>query len=277
MISKSLPDLVRVLENEADSALSWLERNEMIANPNKFHALFVKKDQTNTSGINLNFQGHSIKSEETVKLLGVTLDYKLNFDPHISNLCKKAAAQLNVLKRLKSFIGFAEKEVLVQSFVYSNFNYCPLVWYFSSPESLQKIERIQERALRFLYNDHKSSYDDLPTRSKKCTMQVARQRTLCIEIFKTIRNLNPPSMHSIFSSRILKHPSRNPKNLKHFRPNQVTFGSKSLKAIGPQIWNCLPNELKSADNLNSFKCMITRWDGPSCKCNVCKYNDIDIL
>ena len=71
--SKSLPDLVRILENEADSALSWLERNEMIANPNKFHALFVKKDQTNTSGINLNFQGHSIKSEETVKFLGVTL------------------------------------------------------------------------------------------------------------------------------------------------------------------------------------------------------------
>ena len=39
--SKSLPDLVNVLENEADSALSWLEQNEMIANLNKFHALFV--------------------------------------------------------------------------------------------------------------------------------------------------------------------------------------------------------------------------------------------
>ena len=116
------------------------------------------------------------------------------------------------------------------------------------------------------------------------------QRTHKIEIFKTIRNLNPPFMHSIFSSRTLKYPSRDPKNLNHFRPNQVTLGSKSLKAIGPQIWNCLPNkatgpqiwnclpnELKSADNLNSFKRMITRWDGPSCKCNVCKYNDIDIL
>ena len=254
--SKSLPDLVKVLENEADSTLSWLEQNEMIANPNKFHALFVKKDQTNTCGINLDFQGHSIKSEETVKLLGVTLDYKLNFDPHISNLCKKAAAQLNVLKRLKSFIGFAEKEVLVQSFVYSNFNYCPLVWYFSSSKSLQKIERIQERALRFLYNDHKSSYNDLLIRSKKCPMQVARQRTLCIEIFKTIKNLNPSFMQSIFISRTSKHPSRNPNNLNHFRPNQVTFGSKSLKAIGPQIWDYLPNEIKSADNLNSFKRLI---------------------
>ena len=118
--SKSLPDLVRVSENEADSALSWLEQNEMIANPRKFHALFVKKDQINTCCISLDFQGHSIKSKETFKLLGVTLDYKLNFDPYLSNLCKKATAQLNVLKRLKSFIGFAEKEAFVQSFVYPN-------------------------------------------------------------------------------------------------------------------------------------------------------------
>ena len=110
--------------------------------------------------------------------------------------------------------------------------------------------------------------------TSKSRMQVARQRTLCIEIFKTINNLNPPFMQSIFSSRTSKHPSRNPNNLNHFRPNQVTFGSKSLKAMGPQIWNCLPNELKSADNLNKFKSMIKQWDGPSCKCNVCKYNDI---
>ena len=138
--SKSLPDLANVLENEADNTLSWLEQKEMIANPNKFHALFVKKDQTNTCGINLDFQGHSIKSEETVKLLRVTLDYKLNFDPQIVIPRKKAAAQLNVLKQPKSFI---------KVFVYSNFNHCPLVWYFSFSKSLQIIERTKESALRF--------------------------------------------------------------------------------------------------------------------------------
>ena len=112
---------------------------------------------------------------------------------------------------------------------------------------------------------------------KKCTMQSARQRTLYFEIFTTIKNLNPRLMHSIFSSRTLKNPPQNPSNFNHFRPNQVNFGSKSLNAMGSQIWNCLPNEMKSADNLNSFKCMIKRWDGPSCKCNVCKYNGTDTL
>ena len=198
------------------------------------------------------------------------MDYKLDFDPHISNLCKKAATQLNVLKRLKSFIGFKEKKILVQSFVYSNFDYCPLVWYFSSSKSLQKMEKLQERALRFLYNDHTSSYNDLLSKSGKCTMLLSRQRTLCIEIFKTVKQLNPPFMQNIFKLRTSCYSLRNPNELAHVRPNQTTFGSNSLMAIGPQIWNGLPNELKSADNLKNFKNLIKNWNGPSCKCSACQ-------
>ena len=76
----------------------------MIANPEKFHALLIRKDQSDTSGVNISIQGKSIKSEDNVKLLRIKLDNKLNFDSHISDLCHNAATQLNVLKRLKSFI-----------------------------------------------------------------------------------------------------------------------------------------------------------------------------
>ena len=54
---------------------------------------------------------------------------------------------------------------LVQSFIFSNFEYCPLVWHFSSSKSLQNIEKLQERALRFLCNDHTSSHNDLLVKS----------------------------------------------------------------------------------------------------------------
>ena len=86
---------------------------------------FDQKDQSDTSGVDISIQGKSIKLEDNVKLLVIKLDNKLNFDSHISDLCHKAATQLNVLKRLKSFIGFEERKLLIQSFVYSNFNYCP--------------------------------------------------------------------------------------------------------------------------------------------------------
>ena len=232
-----------MLEKEACVALTWLDRNEMIANPEKFHALLVKKDRSDTTGQSISFQGKTIKSEASVKLLGVNLDHKLNFDLHISDLCKKAATQLNVLKRLKSFLGFAEKKVLVQSFVFSNFNYCPLVWFFSSARSMDKIEKIQERALRFLYDDHSSSYEELLGKSEKCTMHVNRLRYLCIVIFKTANQLSPDFMQHIFETRISSRPSRRPNDLQHYRPKQTKFGSISLRSLGPQIWNSLPEEI----------------------------------
>ena len=58
-------------------------------------------------------------------------------------------------------------------------------------------------------------------------------------------------------------------DLKHIRPNQVTFGSNSLESVGPQIWNCLPNKMKSAENLKNFKLTIKQWNGPECKCSAC--------
>ena len=89
--AKTLSNLIEVLEEEAGVALTWLKQNQMIANPEKFHALLIKKNQTNTSGENFNIQGKTFKSEQTVKLLGIHLDYKLNFKQHISELCRKAA------------------------------------------------------------------------------------------------------------------------------------------------------------------------------------------
>ena len=233
--SKTLSDLTGVLEEEARIALTWLKQNQMICNPEKFHAPLIKKDQTNTCGEDVNIQGKMIKSEETVKLLGIQLDYKLNFEQYISELCRKAASQLNVLKRLKQFIGFNDRKILAQSFVYSNFNYCPLVWSFSSAKSLQKIEKIQERALRFLYTDHLSSYGELLEKSERCTIHVSRLRVLCIEIFKTLMHLSPSFMSDIFKMKSSRYSSRNPYNLQHHRPNQVSFGSNSLRSLGPQI------------------------------------------
>ena len=62
-----------------------------------------------------------------------------------------------------------------------------------------------------------------------------------------------PFMQKIFKLRTSCYSLRNPNDLAHIRPNQITLGSHSLISIGPQICNTLPNELKSAENLTSFK------------------------
>ena len=102
-----------------------------------------------------------IKSVSSVELLGIKIDGELNFSLHISKICKSAANQLNSLIRLKQFLSFHAKEVLINSYIILNFNYCHLLWMFSSAQSVNKIENLQKRALRFWYDVFEASYEDL--------------------------------------------------------------------------------------------------------------------
>ena len=56
-ISKIMPDFVDTLVKETGVALSWLKQNEMIANPEKFHAMLLRKNHTSTSGEKINIDG----------------------------------------------------------------------------------------------------------------------------------------------------------------------------------------------------------------------------
>ena len=86
-------------------------------------------------------------------------------------------------------------------------------------------------------------------------MNVKRLRALCIEIFKTLNNLNPSFMKEIFSLRQTNRPvwEKYKLNLDIPSYNQVTFGRKALIFFGPKTWNSPPYHIKSAENLASFK------------------------
>ena len=71
----------------------------------------------------------------------------------------------------------------------SNFNYCPLVWLFCGEVNTKKVENIQERALRFIYEDYSASYDELLSKSKLHSLKVRRMRSLAIEVYKVIDKL----------------------------------------------------------------------------------------
>ncbi len=68
-----------------------------------------------------------IERESQIKLLGTTIDDKHKFDKHIDILCKNAARQINVLYRFSGIFDIKEKELIHNTFILANFNYCPFV------------------------------------------------------------------------------------------------------------------------------------------------------
>ena len=127
-----------------------------MVNPGKFRAIIIDKKKECNNNETLKIGDKTIKASSSVNLLGVRIDNQLNFNLYISNICRSAANQLNALIRLKRFLDFEEKKTLINSYFYSNFNHCPLVWMFSSAKSLNKVESLQKRALRFSYDNYDS-------------------------------------------------------------------------------------------------------------------------
>ena len=94
--------------------------------------------KTNSRGLKFNLDGNEISCEDEVTLLGVTIDYQLKFDTHISNICKKASRQLNILKRIGKYLSKLGRLTIYYSFIMSNFNYCPVVWHFCGENNTKK-------------------------------------------------------------------------------------------------------------------------------------------
>ena len=108
--------------------------------------------------INLTINGAEIKGQNSVTLLRFEIDNELNFNNHISNICKMAWNKMNYVSGIHSFLGQNEYKALVNTFVYSNFNYWSFVWYFSIKKSTNEIEKMQERSLKLFYYNATDTY-----------------------------------------------------------------------------------------------------------------------
>ena len=78
----------------------------------------LSKSELNMNGVELTMESSFIEIEN-----------KLNFEKHISNICKKASNRLNAICRLQTFMGHKEKRAMISTFAHSNFNYDRLIWY----------------------------------------------------------------------------------------------------------------------------------------------------
>ncbi len=133
--------------------------NCLSVNRGKLQCMFICNDSTNT--INVNIDNTVLCPSSNIKILVVTIDECLTFNKHINIICSNAARQLNAIKRLQCNLDKESKLAICRSYILSYFNYCPLVWHFCGIQNSRNMEKIQERAFRFVYENYESTYDIL--------------------------------------------------------------------------------------------------------------------
>ena len=142
-----------------------------------------------------------LKNTKQKKVLCVTLDNKLNFATHLSNITKNANKKFTALTRVQKYMTTDQKKLLFFSFIKSQFTYCPLKWMVRTKRSLHRINNIHELCLRLTQKNYISEFERLlENANEKSDHQKCIEFPL-IEVHKYLNGLSPDIMNTIFKLR----------------------------------------------------------------------------
>ena len=220
-----LQNVLHELEDNALTAILWFENNYMKLNQSKCHFL----TSGSTEHLWVKVGNEMIWESQFEKLLGITVDKNLSFSLHLKELCKKVSQKVSALARIVNILPFQKRHILMKTFIESQFSYCPLVWMFCSRSLNNKINHIHERALRLVYQDYKSSFEDLLKKDNSLTFHHRNIHHVAVEMFKFKHNLSPPFMKEIFTDQVNEKGTRSGDTFN--RPNVDSVGDRSLQSF----------------------------------------------
>ena len=176
----------------------------------------------------------------------------------------------DALCRISSFMSLEKRRTLMKAFIESQFNYCPLIWMFHSRTLNNKISRIHERALRTVYSDYNSSFNELLDKDGSFTIHQKKVQSLAIEIYKYLHGLSPAILNEVFKvNQTIPYDLRMRNELYARNPKTVRYGTETISFLSPKIWSLMPQNIKDSGSLPCFKKNIRKWK-PNCPCRLCK-------
>ena len=132
------------LQEATEKFFQWFSANYLVANADKCYLLTSSK-----TVIDINILDVTVSNEKRIKLLGINLEGKLNFDIHLDKLIKMVSKKCHPVASVSNYMDSKERRVLKKACLMnafkSQFSYCSLVWVFHSSTLNNKINRLFEQ------------------------------------------------------------------------------------------------------------------------------------
>ena len=126
-----------------------------------------------------------------------TLNLKDIFWSYVRKLEKK----LSVLGRVCHILNLERRRSLMKAFIESQFEYCPLVCIVCGRQENNRINHLHERALRIVYNDYKSAFENLLELDNWVSVHHRNIRLLSIDLYKVKHDLSYQVISELFNLR----------------------------------------------------------------------------
>ena len=260
------PDRISELLHSMQSCISdvkaWATANMLKLNDSKTELMLVTSKRSkhlHNLPTSITIGNAQIPFKQSVKNLGFTLDCHLTMNAHVSNIARTCYYELRRLAYIRRFLTSTATATLVSAFVLSRIDYCNSLLFGSTNDVTSHLQRIQNYAARVIFR--------LPM-SSSITMHLKSLHWLPVKVRSTYKiaclcyHCHSSTAPSYVTDMLHKKPlhTRNTRSSSYTMPllnrpahSKATHGDRSFSFASSSVWNSIPNDVRCAPSLSSFK------------------------
>ena len=260
------PDRISELLHSIQSCIRdvkvWVTANMLKLNDSKTELMLVTSKRSkhlHNLPTSITTGNAQIPFKQSVKHLGLSLDYHLNMNAHVSNIARKCFFELRRLASIRRFLTSTATATLVSAFVLSRIDYCNSRLFCSTHDVTSHLQRIQNYAVRVILRLPMSSSITIHLKSLHWLPVKVRSTYKIACLCYHCHSRTAPSYVTDMLHRKPLH-TRNTRFISYTMPllnrpahSKATLGDRSFSFASSSVWNSIPNDFRCAPSLSSFK------------------------
>ena len=200
-----------------------------------------QKHQLRPLTLVLSIGSESVEQVRVHRVLGVLIDEKLSWHPHIDKVLKTVSRNLFLLNKLWHYVSTEALKAFFYAHCLSHINYASTLWCNADDDHIKKIHRLHKRALKLMYRKPDMTAQDKYKHLEILTLKDQFQFNACIMLFKLCHGLLPE-----YLQRLL--PSQNTRTLDFSKPlntSRLDLTQSGFLYSSVSAWNNLPCHCKT--------------------------------
>lgn len=231
----------------------WFDFNKLTLNCEKTKYLPFASYSTGLPNMgNLSIDNNSsIKEGEFSKYLGIIIDKHLRWDLHIKHLINKIRYLLATFKCLKQFLDINQMKIIYHSLIESQITYGQIGWGGVAQNHIKNLEVLQKRFLKIIVNK-KATYPSNALFSECKLLDIRQLYSLSILVYLQKNK-------SLIKYNFHIYDTRNKNIITEKSKNNKRIGQKCYTYLGPSLYDKIPIEIRSINNIHLFKKRTRNW------------------
>ena len=230
--------LQRVIDATMPEIVAWLQANQLSLNTDKTFCQLYNNTKRDVN-VSVMLSGAHIKFVKTVKYLGMYVDDDLKWKSHISHLSTTLTRNVGLISRARYILVPKQLLLLYNALFLPYINYCCMLYSNTYITNVDKLEKLQKRAVRMIDGEHRLAHTAPIFKKLKILKlrDIGKQQMLLL-MHRKLKGTLPSSIDRLFT---ILEPLRDTRSTHHFHEffSEKFYRSYTTRWSAPRIWNSI--------------------------------------